>query len=129
MPKAEGKIFSFETLDKIQMDFLEVFSYKGEKQLVEYRTKEFSVVCPFSGLPDYGILTLRYIPREKCLELKSYKYYIVSFRNVGIYQEAATDRIFKDLKKLLDPHYIFVETVYNTRGGIESKCQIEHGKK
>lgn len=129
MPKAEGRMFESDTPDKIKMDFLEVFPYNGEKQLVEYTTKEFSVVCPFSGLPDYGILTVRYIPRESCLELKSYKYYLVSFRNIGIYQEAATDRIFKDLKKVLNPHYLFVETVYNTRGGIESKCHIEQGKK
>lgn len=129
MPKAEGKIFEFDTQDKIRMDFLEVFPYNGEKQFVEYTTNEFSVVCPFSGLPDYGTLTVRYIPRESCLELKSYKYYLVSFRTIGIYQEAVTDHIFKDLKKMLDPHYLFVETVYNTRGGIDSKCQIEQGKK
>ena len=129
MPKAEGKTFTFETPDTIRTDFLEVFAYEGEKQLIEYTTKEFSAVCPFSGLPDYGILTIRYIPRKRCLELKSYKYYIVSFRVVGIYQEAATNRIFNDLNKILDPRYLFVETIYNTRGGIDSKCQIEYGEK
>ena len=128
MPKADGKTFTFEPQEKIREDFLEVFPYQGEKQLIEYTTKEFSAVCPFSGLPDYGTLTVRYIPRERCLELKSYKYYLVSFRNIGIYQEAATDRIFNDLKKLLAPQYLFVETVYNTRGGIDSKCQMELGK-
>ena len=128
MAKAEGKTFHFESPKKIRTDFLETFPYKGERQLVEYATKEFSAVCPFSGLPDYGTLTVKYIPRKKCLELKSYKYYLISFRNVGIYQEAATDRIFKDLKKALAPHYLFVETVYNTRGGIDSKCQMEFGK-
>ena len=125
MAKAEGKTFAFESPKKIRTDFLETFPYKGEKQLVEYSTNEFSAVCPFSGLPDYGILTVKYIRRKKCLELKSYKYYLVSFRNVGIYQEAVTDRIFKDLKKALNPHYLFVETVYNTRGGIDAKCQLE----
>ena len=88
----------------------------------------FSAVCPFSGLPDYGTITVKYIPRTKCLELKSYKYNLVSFRNIGIYQEAVTDRVFKDLKKSLSPHYLFVETVYNTRGGIDAKCQMEWGK-
>ena len=102
MAKAEGKIFHFESPKKIRTDFLETFPYKGNKQLVEYSTSEFSAVCPFSGLPDYGILTVKYVPRKKCLELKSYKYYLVSFRNVGIYQEALTDRIFKDLKKTTD---------------------------
>ncbi|MGA1823612.1 MAG: preQ(1) synthase [bacterium] len=128
MAKAEGKIFTFESQDKIRNDFLEVFPYKGEKQLIEYTTKEFSAVCPFSGLPDYGTLTVRYIPDEKCLELKSYKYYLVSFRTIGIFQEAATDRIFTDLKKILVPNYLFVETIYNTRGGIDSKCQMKLGE-
>ena len=129
MPKAEGKRFPFEGIEKIRTDFLETFPYEGEKQMIEYTTKEFSAVCPFSGLPDYAKLTVKYIPSKKCLELKSYKYYIVSFRNVGIYQEAATDRIFKDLKKALKPQYLYVETIYNTRGGIDSKCYIEWGKK
>ena len=129
MAKAEGKTFDFESPKKIRTDFLETFSYKGDKQLVEYSTSEFSAVCPFSGLPDYGTLAVKYIPRKKCLELKSYKYYLVSFRNVGIYQEAVTDRVFKDLKKALNPQYLFIETVYNTRGGIDSKCQMEFGKK
>jgi 7-cyano-7-deazaguanine reductase len=128
MAKAEGKIFKFESPDKICTDFLETFPYRGEKQLVEY-SREFSAVCPFSGLPDYGTLTVRYVPRKACVELKSYKYYLISFRNVGIYQEAATDRIFRDLKKALRPYYLFVETVYNTRGGIDSKCQLEWGRK
>ena len=128
MAKAEGKVFSFESSKAIRTDFLETFPYKGGRQLVEYSTQEFSAVCPFSGLPDYGTLTIRYIPRKKCLELKSYKYYLVSFRNVGIYQEAVTDRIFKDLKKVINPFYLFVETVYNTRGGIDTKCQMEFGK-
>jgi 7-cyano-7-deazaguanine reductase len=129
MPKAEGKLFKFEKPENIRADFLETFPYKGDKQFIEYSTKEFSAVCPFSGLPDYGTLTVCYIPRKKCLELKSYKYYIVSFRNVGIYQEAATDRIFSDLKEILSARYLSVETIYNTRGGIDSRCFQEYGKR
>ncbi|MGA1867889.1 MAG: preQ(1) synthase [bacterium] len=126
MPEAEGKKFPWNSPEKIRADFLETFPYEGEKQLIEYRTEEFSAVCPFSGLPDYGTLTIRYIPHKMCLELKSYKYYLVSFRSVGIYQEAATDRIFNDLKNILNPHYLFVETLYNTRGGIDARCQMEY---
>ncbi|MCK5707838.1 MAG: NADPH-dependent 7-cyano-7-deazaguanine reductase QueF [Candidatus Aureabacteria bacterium] len=129
MAKAEGKIFQFDSPKSIRTDFLETFSYKGEKQLVEYSTKEFSAVCPFSGLPDFAEVTVRYVPNKKCLELKSYKYYLISFRNVGIYQEDVTNRLFKDLKKAIQAKYLFVETVYNTRGGIDSKCQMEYGKK
>jgi len=108
---------------------LETIKYTGEKQLIEYKTKEFSAVCPFSGLPDIAEVIIRYIPKGKIVELKSLKYYFISYRNVGIYQEAVTDRIYKDIKKLLAPQYLCIETIYNTRGGIDAKCIMETGKK
>tara|TARA_B100000287_G_scaffold371241_1_gene369188 strand:- start:66 stop:308 length:243 start_codon:yes stop_codon:yes gene_type:complete len=74
-------------------------------------------------LPDYSYLKIEYFPEGgKCVELKSLKYYIISFRNVGIYQEAATKRIYDDLKKLLDTKKIQVTTIYNTRGGFDTTC-------
>ncbi|MFO7810310.1 MAG: preQ(1) synthase [Candidatus Delongbacteria bacterium] len=125
MPKAEGKTFKFESEKAIRTDFLETLAYKGETQEITYETDELSAVCPFSGLPDYGILRINYVPDKKIIELKSLKYYIVSFRNTGIYQEALTNRIYKDLKKVLKPEYLRVETDYNTRGGIDSTCVID----
>jgi 7-cyano-7-deazaguanine reductase len=125
MPKAEGKKFKFESEKAIRADYLETIEYKGETQNITYDTDELSAVCPFSGLPDYGILMINYIPGKKIIELKSLKYYIISFRNVGIYQEALTDRIYKDLKKLLKPKYLRIETDYNLRGGISSNCVID----
>lgn len=126
---AEGRTFAFDGHDKIDSNCLEAFSYKGHKQLIECRTDEFSAVCPFSGLPDIATVIVSYVPDKLCIELKSLKYYYVSFRNVGIYQEAATDRLFKDLKKVLKPKYIKVQTIYNTRGGIDTTCTIEDGKR
>ncbi len=128
MPEAEGKKYPFEPESRIDTGVLETIDYNGGKQLIEYRTKEFSAVCPFSGLPDIGEVIIRYIPNKKIIELKSLKYYFVSFRNVGIYQEKATDRIFNDLKKVLKPKYLYVETNYNTRGGIDAKCIMESKK-
>jgi len=128
MAKAEGKSYKFEDESKIDTKVLETIKYSGGRQVIEYSTSEFSAVCPFSGLPDYAKVAIRYIPAKTIVELKSLKYYFVSFRNVGIYQEKATDRIYKDIKKLLAPEYLFVETVYNTRGGIDSRCCMEHGK-
>jgi len=125
MPKAEGRKYKFQPETEIDAKVLETISYKGKKQLIEYRTKEFSAVCPFSGLPDIAEVIIKYIPDKKIVELKSLKYYFISFRNVGIYQEAATDRIFGDIKKLLKPKYLYVETNYNTRGGIEAKCIMQ----
>jgi 7-cyano-7-deazaguanine reductase len=128
MPRAEGKKFGFESEKSIDPGLLETIKYTGGKQVIEYKTKEFSAVCPFSGLPDIAEVIIRYIPSNKIIELKSLKYYFISFRNVGIYQEKATDRMFKDLSKLLKAKYLYVETVYNTRGGIDAKCVMEQGR-
>jgi 7-cyano-7-deazaguanine reductase len=125
MAKAEGRIFSFKSEKEIKTSLLESFKYNGEKQLITYSTKEFSPVCPFSGLPDFGELIIEYIPKKLCVELKSLKYYLVSYRNIGIYQEAATNKIFQDLKKCLKPSYLKITTLYNARGGIIAKCEIE----
>lgn len=123
MPEAEGKIINFNTEDAIRSDWLETLPYKGGPQLITYTTDEFSAVCPFSGLPDFGDLIVKYIPNRMLVELKSLKYYIISFRQVGIYQENATVRIYNDLKTLLTPLYLEVTTTYHTRGGIVAECQ------
>ena len=78
---------------------------------------------PFSGLPDLAYVKVEYYPDGgKCVELKSLKYYFISFRNVGIFQEAATKRIYLDLKKVLETERLQVTTVYNTRGGFDTMC-------
>ena len=122
MPQAEGKTFKFEGPEKIRPEFLEAFDFKGEGQRIEIVTNEFSAVCPFSGLPDLARLIIKYIPNGKCIELKSLKYYIISFRNVGIYQEAVTARIYQDLHKALAPKKLLVQTIYNIRGGLGVTC-------
>lgn len=133
MPEAEGKIFNHEGEESIRNDFLETIDYAGNLQEVTYETEEFSAVCPFSGMPDIAFVSIKYIPSDKLIELKSLKYYFISFRNVGIYQEAATNRIYNDISALLKPVYLRIETVYNVRGGILSTCvmdsdQIKKGK-
>lgn len=128
MAKAEGKKYKFQPESDIDSKVLETIAYTGGEQHIEYKTNEFTAVCPFSGLPDMAEVVIRYIPENKLVELKSLKYYFISFRNVGIYQEKATDRIFNDLKKLLVPKYLCVETTYNTRGGIVAKCLMETKK-
>ena len=122
---AEGRVFDFEKEDKIGTGLLEVFPYDGPRQKIQYETAEFSAVCPYSGLPDYGRLRIDYIPAKTILELKSLKYYIVSFRNVGIFQEPGTARIYNDIQAILQPQWLCVTTIYNTRGGIDSTCVID----
>jgi 7-cyano-7-deazaguanine reductase len=123
MPIPEGKTFKFESDKSIQPDFLETFEFDSPDQLIITETDEFSAVCPFSGLPDLAYVKIEYHPDGgKCVELKSLKYYFISFRNVGIYQEAVTKRIYEDLQTLLDTKRIQVTTIYNTRGGFDTTC-------
>ena len=108
MAKAEGK--KFEYLDESHIDkaHLEVFDFDSKDQYIKTETNEFSAVCPFSGLPDLSYVKIEYYPEgRKCIELKSLKYYFVSFRNVGIYQEAATKRIYDDLQSVLKTNRLY----------------------
>ena len=82
-------------------------------------------VCPYSGLPDFATLTIRYVPRDRCVELKSLKYYVTSYRSVGIFQEHATAKIAEDLFRVLEPQRLVVTTVYNVRGGFETTCSVD----
>ena len=125
MPVAEGLTLDFSDETAIRVDLLETFPYDGHPQKINYTTKEFSAVCPFSGLPDYAQLMIDYEPGDSIVELKSLKYYITSYRNVGIYQEHVTNRIFDDLKTLLNPSALKITTIYNTRGGIDATCIVE----
>ncbi|MCB0329932.1 MAG: preQ(1) synthase [Bdellovibrionales bacterium] len=112
----------FQGADAVRDDLLETFPFHSPKQRIETETAEFSAVCPFSGLPDYAKLKITYYPTGgKCVELRSLKYYITSFRNVGIYQEEATALIRKHLELTLECP-VQVETRYNTRGGFDTLC-------
>ncbi len=123
MPIAEGRGFEFQDENHIQTDFLEIFEFDSPNQYIRTETDEFTAVCPFSGLPDTAHVIIEYYPEGgKCVELKSLKYYFVSYRNVGIYQEAATKRIYEDLKSILGTELLRVSTLYNTRGGFDTTC-------
>ena len=106
----------------VRTDLLETFRYEypGSPATVEITTDEFTAVCPWSGLPDFGTLTVRYLPRERVLELRSLKYYLLSYRSVGIYQEHAANRILEDLVRVCAPAWMDVELDYRVRGGIHT---------
>ena len=123
MAKEEGKYFKFNSEKEINPDFLETFTFDSPNQYIMTETDEFSAVCPFSGLPDLAYVKIEYYPEGgKCIELKSLKYYFISFRNVGIYQEGVTKRIYNDLKTKLNTDKIRITTIYNTRGGFDTTC-------
>ena len=124
MAIAEGRTIPFVGPETIDVAVLETFEYSGPDQEIVTETREFSAVCPYSGLPDFATLTITYVPSDRCVELKSLKYYVTSYRNVGIFQEHATARIAEDLFRALDPKSLSVRTVYNVRGGFETTCTV-----
>ena len=123
MAKAEGRLLEFDSEDSIRPELLETFEFDSPDQYIKTETDEFSAVCPFSGLPDLAYIKIEYFPTGgKCIELKSLKYYFISYRNVGIYQEGATKRIYNDLQSVLETDRLQVTTIYNTRGGFVTTC-------
>lgn len=130
MVEAEGRNYRFDGVEAITPDVLETFPYEyvGRDALVEISTDEFSAVCPFSGLPDFATLTVRYLPSSSCIELKSLKYYLTSYRNVGIYQEHAVNRILDDLVACCAPQWMEVVLDYRLRGGIHTVVTVSHGE-
>ena len=129
--KYSEKRFDIQKEDAIDVAVLETipFDYAGSATEVVYETEEFTCVCPWTGLPDFGILTITYIPNKSLIELKSLKYYLTSYRNVGIIQEHAVNRILKDLVKLVKPLSMTVDAEYRERGGIKSYATASWEKK
>ena len=126
--KPEGKLELFLSPETRQKEIHRLPYVHKAQQVVVYETQagEFSALCPFSGLPDYGVLKIEYVPGSYILELKSLKYYILSWRNIGAAQEDITAFIFEDLMKWLsDPKHLVVTTVYNVRGGIATTCSVD----
>jgi 7-cyano-7-deazaguanine reductase len=124
MAIAESRTIPFIGPEHVDVAALETFDYDGPAQEIVTETNEFTAVCPFSGLPDFARLTISYVPDRRCVELKSLKYYVTSFRSVGIFQEHATARVAEDLFRLLAPRRLSVRTVYNVRGGFETTCTV-----
>ena len=126
---AEGKEFPFKGVEALTPEVLETFPYEYPEReaLVEVETDEWSCVCPFSGLPDYGTLEVSYVPSDVCVELKSLKYYLTSFRSVGIYQEHAANRVLEDLVACCAPRWMEVSLDYRLRGGIHTVVTVSHG--
>ena len=86
--------------------------------LIEIDTPEFTSVCPKTGLPDFGKILLKYVPDQRCLELKSYKMYLLSYRNVGIFQENIVNRVLQDVVKATKPISATVIGDFSPRGGL-----------
>ncbi len=93
---------------------------------IEMRIPEFTCLCPKTGQPDFATLELSYIPDALCVELKSLKLYVWSFRDQGAFHEAITNRILEDLVALLQPRFMRLSAIFNVRGGIYTTVTVEH---
>ncbi len=122
------KRYDTENYSSIDTDILEhiPFEYPGSASDVAYETGEFTSVCPWTGLPDFGKLVITYRPSNRLVELKSLKYYLTSFRNVGILQEHAVNQILNDLVALLEPESMTIEAFFNDRGGISTQVKASY---
>ncbi|MGE5577379.1 MAG: preQ(1) synthase [Syntrophothermus sp.] len=126
--KYAAKRFDVYGEEAIDYEVLETmpYAYPGRETIVEYYTEEFTSVCPWTGLPDFGFLSIKYVPRELLIELKSLKYYLLSYRNVGILQEHVVNRVLEDLVKLCNPVKMMVEAEFNDRGGLGTRVTAAH---
>lgn len=95
---------------------------------ISFEAPEFTCVCPMTGQPDFATIRIRYVPDHKCVELKSLKLYLWSYRDEGAFHEAVTNRIANDLLAALDPRRLYVEGDFYVRGGIKTVVKVEHRK-
>jgi len=100
----------------------------GRYYLVTLDTEEFTCVCPMTGQPDFAKIKVQYVPDNKVLESKSYKLYLWSYRNEGVFHEHVINQILDDIVHILDPHWCKVTGIFNIRGGIVITVESEHTK-
>ena len=107
---------------------LETFDnqFPDREYRIEIVCPEFTSVCPRTGQPDFGTLTISYTPADKCVELKSLKFYLQSFRNEGIFYEHITNVILDDLVGVLSPRWMQIKAAFNVRGGMTESVTVEH---
>ena len=98
----------------------------GRNYVITIRCPEFTSVCPKTGQPDFGTILIEYTPRAQCLELKSLKFYIQSFRNQGIFYERLTNDILDDLAAACEPQWMRVTSTFTPRGGISTDVTVEY---
>ena len=109
-------------------DTLETFDnqYPNRDYIIEIVCPEFTSVCPKTGQPDFGQLTITYTPDQRCVELKSLKLYLQQFRNEGIFYENVTNRILDDLVSALTPRKLTLVAAFSARGGITTNVTVTH---
>ncbi|MBT3177492.1 MAG: NADPH-dependent 7-cyano-7-deazaguanine reductase QueF [Desulfobacula sp.] len=123
--------YKIEDPDIVKIDFLEPipYAYKSKRSIdIIIRQPEYTSVCPMTGLPDNGSITIKYRPDETIIELKSLKYYLLQFRNVGMFYEHVVNKILDDLVQVLNPLRMEVTGEFTPRGGVSSIANAVYEK-
>ncbi len=124
-----NNIKSPDTIDPGVLQVLN-YTYKTHREIeIKIDQPEFTSVCPISGLPDFGCITIRYTPNDKIVELKSLKYYLLQYRSVGIFYEHVVNRILEDLVSVVHPKFMEVVGTFTPRGGMTTTGRVEYREK
>ena len=120
----------FLSPDTIHLEILETFEYEypGRDVDLNISTDEFTCVCPKSGLPDFATISIRYVPDLKCVELRSLKFYLMSYRQVGIFHEHVVNRILGDFVEVVEPIRVTVFGDFKIRGGLHTTSEVSWEK-
>jgi 7-cyano-7-deazaguanine reductase len=118
-PAEEMKLFPLETF---------AYKYVGNQTQISFTCPEFTAICPFSDFPDFATIKIEYVPNERCIELKSLKLYINSFRNVKIFHEHVMNKILEDFVRACDPLAVDIEGDFNVRGNIKTVMRVSYKK-
>lgn len=105
---------------------IETFPNQFQEYEIKIEIPEFTSLCPKTGLPDFGTIVIRYVPKDHCLELKSLKIYILAYRNLGIFYENAVNRVLEDIVKACRPVSAVVTGEFNPRGGMKSVIEARY---
>lgn len=118
-PREEMELFPLDTFR---------YEYPGKEIWVEFEMPEFTAICPFSDFPDFAVIKLKYVPNERCIELKSLKLYINSFRNVKVFHEHVINMILDDFVSACDPLRVELEGDFHVRGNIKTIVRASYSK-
>jgi 7-cyano-7-deazaguanine reductase len=118
---------SREEMNLVALDTFQ-YDYTGREIWVEFEMPEFTAICPFSDFPDFATIKLKYVPNERCIELKSLKLYINAFREIKIFHEHVINVILEDFVKACDPLKVEIEGDFNVRGNIKTVVRASYEK-
>ena len=118
-PREEMKLYPLDTFP---------YEYVGREIRINFEITEFTAICPFSDFPDFAVIRIEYVPRERCVELKSLKLYVNSFRDIKIFHEHVINVVLEDFVRACDPLEVNIEGDFNVRGNIKTTVRASYKK-